>query len=89
MHPVAEPNGLGVADPKAVAELRRIMAADVGVVRDAAGLRRALDALDALASRDPSMRFQNMLDDGEADRRRSAGADRKPRRTLPLRLSGT
>lgn len=61
MHPIAEPNGLGVADPKAVAELRRIMAADVGVVRDAAGLRRALEAIDALGDRDPSMRFQNML----------------------------
>jgi L-aspartate oxidase len=61
MHPVVEPNGIGVADPKAVAELRRIMAADVGVVRDAAGLRRALAAIDALASRDGSMRFRNML----------------------------
>jgi L-aspartate oxidase len=37
------------------------MAADVGVVRDVAGLRRALAAIDALASRDGSMRFRNML----------------------------
>ncbi len=61
MQPVAEPNGLGVADPQAVAELRRIMAADVGVVRDAAGLRRALAAIEALQARDGSMRFRNML----------------------------
>ncbi len=90
MHPVAEPNGLGVADPKAVAELRRIMAADVGVVRDAAGLRRALAAHRRASQRaTASMRFRNMLTDGEADRRRGAGADRKPRRPLPLGFPGT
>jgi L-aspartate oxidase len=60
MTPVVEPNGIGVADPDAVAALRAIMAADVGVVRDAAGLRRALAAIDALAGRDPSVRFRNM-----------------------------
>jgi L-aspartate oxidase len=61
MTPVVEPNGVGVADPEAVAALRAVMAADVGVVRDAAGLRRALAAIDALAARDPSARFRNML----------------------------
>jgi L-aspartate oxidase len=61
MQPQSEPNGLGLADPEAVAALRAIMAADVGVVRDAAGVRRALAAMDGLAKRDRSMRFRNML----------------------------
>jgi len=60
MQPTVEPNGIGVADPDVVAELRAVMAADVGVVRDAAGLRRALAAIDALGARDPSTRFRNM-----------------------------
>src|SRR5690606_21639062 len=41
--------------------LRAIMAADVGVVRDAVGLRRALAAMDGLTVRDGSLRFRNML----------------------------
>lgn len=60
MQPVVEPNGIGVADPEVVAELRAVMAADVGVVRDAAGLRRALGAIEALTERDRSTRFRNM-----------------------------
>ncbi len=86
MHPVAEPNGLGVADPQAVAELRRIMAADVGVVRDAAGLRRALAAIDALPARRRLDALPEHADHGQADRRGSADADREPGRTLPLRF---
>ncbi len=61
MQPRSEPNGLGLADPEAVAALRAIMAADVGVVRDAVGLRRALAAMDGLTVRDGSLRFRNML----------------------------
>ena len=61
MQPSVEANGIGVADPEVVAELRAIMAADVGVVRDAAGLRRALAALAVLPSRDRSIRFRNMV----------------------------
>ena len=60
MRPVVEPNGIGVADPEAVSALRAIMSADVGVVRDADGLRRALAAIDDLAVVDGSTRFLNM-----------------------------
>ena len=44
-----------------VAVLRRIMAADVGVVRDAAGLADGLRAIDALEQRAHAPRFLNML----------------------------
>ena len=48
-------------ETKAVAELRRTMAADVGVIRDAAGLSRALATIDALEVRARAPRFRNML----------------------------
>ncbi len=73
--------------PEAVAALRRDHGgrcrrrprrgrAAAGACRD----RRALE------SRDRSMRFRNMRDHGEADRRGGAGPHRKPRRPLPLRF---
>jgi L-aspartate oxidase len=64
MHPVGQPGDAQAAEPPAadVAELRRTMSADVGVVRDAAGLRRALAVIAGLAARNRSPRFANMLD---------------------------
>jgi L-aspartate oxidase len=61
MNAAVQPDGIGLAEPGAVAELRHIMAAEVGVVRDAAGLHRALQAIAALEQRDRSTRFRNML----------------------------
>jgi len=64
MHPVEEADDARVAEPPAadVAELRRTMSADVGVMRDAAGLRRALGVIAGLSARNRSPRFANMLD---------------------------
>nr|HMN87301.1 L-aspartate oxidase [Bauldia sp.] len=63
-HPVEEPGEARGAAPAEgdVAELRRTMSADVGVVRDAAGLRRALAVIERLTARNRSPRFANMLD---------------------------
>ena len=49
------------ADPADVAALRRTMAADVGVVRDRAGLTRALATIATLEARTRSPRFLDML----------------------------
>jgi L-aspartate oxidase len=55
-------NGVPVEpDPADVARLRRVMAGDVGVVRDGAGLARALAVIEALEDRCRSPRFGNML----------------------------
>lgn len=53
--------GEAVAPSAAVAALRRMMSAEVGVERDAEGLRRALGALADLARRPASERFRNRL----------------------------
>ncbi len=49
--PAPAPNRPARRDPEAAAELRRIMARHVGVLRDAAGLREALRALTRLRDR--------------------------------------
>ena len=48
-------------DSAAVMELRRTMTADVGVIRDAAGLLRALAKIDALEQKAKALPFVNML----------------------------
>ena len=48
-------------DPADIAALRRTMAADVGVVRDRAGLTRALATIATLEARTRSPRFLDML----------------------------
>ncbi len=58
---VAEDALLPMADEEDVARLRRTMADDVGVVRDAAGLRRAIEVIDEMEGRNRSPRFANML----------------------------
>ena len=52
--------GAQAADERAVAKLRRVMTADVGVVRNGAGLRRALAAIAALEAENDSEAFLNM-----------------------------
>jgi L-aspartate oxidase len=48
-------------DPADVMLLRKTMSADVGVVRDAVGMTRALDVIAVLERRNKSPRFANML----------------------------
>jgi L-aspartate oxidase len=48
-------------DPADVMLLRKTMSADVGVVRDAVGMTRALDLIAVLERRNKSPRFANML----------------------------
>ncbi len=48
-------------DPADLARLRGLMTAHVGVIRDAAGLRQALDGLAALARRPQSEAMRNMI----------------------------
>ena len=55
------PNGSGDPDPADVKLLRRTMTDDVGVVRDRAGLARALGVIATLEARNRSPRFANML----------------------------
>ena len=64
MHPVEQPGAAGGgAGPEAadLAALRKTMTALVGVVRDDAGLRRALAEIARLEGRNRSPRFANML----------------------------
>ena len=59
--PVAETDAPAEPDAKDVALLRRTMAADVGVVRDFAGLTRALAVIGDLEARARTPRMWNML----------------------------
>lgn len=52
--PLDFPDGGTTVDPALVARLRRVMTDDVGVVRDGAGLRHALDEIAALAGESPA-----------------------------------
>jgi L-aspartate oxidase len=63
MQPMAMPedDGEGAPKPEAVTRLRQTMTRDVGVVRDRAGLVRALETIEALHQDDGSTRFLNML----------------------------
>lgn len=54
-------NGATEPDPGDLRLLRRTMADDVGVVRDRAGLNRALAVIAALEAKNRSPRFANML----------------------------
>jgi L-aspartate oxidase len=54
-------DGAGEPDPADVRLLRRTMSDDVGVVRDRAGLVRALGVIAALEAKNRSPRFANML----------------------------
>ena len=59
--PVPVAGGNGIETPAAVALLRRTMSDDVGVVRDATGLARALRVIGELERGNPRARFRNML----------------------------
>ncbi|MFO1185913.1 MAG: L-aspartate oxidase [Bauldia sp.] len=61
---LADDNGAPAA-PEATLRLRRAMSADVGVVRDAAGLTRALATIAALAAGTASRSFRNRLAAGK------------------------
>ncbi len=63
MHPIPTGEGAngGEPDPEAVDRLRQTMTRDVGVVRDRAGLIRALATIAELERANRSRRFRNML----------------------------
>ncbi|KQT55315.1 MULTISPECIES: L-aspartate oxidase [unclassified Aureimonas] len=61
VRPPPEPLVAGADDAEAIRELRAVMSRDVGVIRDAGGLRRALRALAALARPPRGADFANRL----------------------------
>ena len=76
------------SDFAVIEELRDLMSANVGVVRDGAGLARALGAIRRLTPASERRATQNMLTTALLIASAALRPTRKPRRAFPLGFSG-